>query len=112
MPNIPLGDALGIDVDGKLKKDAKLLKIMPLFANIKDIRLDQFPIAQAHAGLVFNEPLPVDVGGLSLKVGAGAGGIFAIIGPQQKPLDPDDPFQAIVVKPDELYVALGLNFSL
>jgi hypothetical protein len=112
MPQIPISDVLGIDVNGALSQDAKLQKMLTEFLHFRDTPLDQIPVNQVKANLNFEKPLDVSAGDLRLKVGASGGGSMTLIGPKQRALDEGDPFDAIAVKADERYVALELDFSM
>jgi hypothetical protein len=111
MPKIPLNDALGLDVDGKLRPDARILTALPQFLRLRDLPLDQVPLDQARAALTFTQPLKLPVEGLSLSAGVAGGGRIAVIRPERRSLDADDPFDAVAVAPDEIWVAAALHVS-
>ena len=112
MPSIDITDALGLDVDGKLSKDAKILKALPSFARLTDLPLDQVPVAEASANLHWTEPIPLTSDKVRLSIGAGSLGSLNLIGPGHRPLDEDDPFSEIQIKDGEIYVALSFTVSL
>lgn len=111
MPASSLSDAFGFKADGSLAEGATFLSALPKFAHLKDIPLDQVPIDQTRADLTFAHPISVAAGGLTLEIGGGAGGSLALIGSKMGELDDRDPFRPVAIKPGEIYVALGLNFS-
>lgn len=111
MPNIDLTDALGLDLDGKLAPGAKILKVLPSFARLSGLSLDEVPVTEASAKLKWTEPIGLTADNVQLKIGAGSLGSFALIGPGQRALDEDDPFSEIEIKEDELYIGLSIGFS-
>ena len=110
MPKIRLSDAFGLNVDGSLAEGANLRSILPRFGALRDLPLDQVPFADASLGLAFDEPVEIPGGG-ALRVGASGQGRLAILGANQRALDEDDPFGAIPIAVNQIYVALGLDFS-
>jgi hypothetical protein len=111
MPTIRLSDALGLSVDGKLADGARLPSILPRFLTLREVTLDQVPFSEASTGLAFQQPVSVAADQAELTLGASGGGSLALIGPKQRALDEDDPFNQIAVNQGEIYVALGLDFS-
>ena len=109
MPDINLTKALGLTLDGSLAEGAKLTTILPRFIHLKDTPLDQVPFADVELGLNLTEPIDLSAGSVSLKLTA-AGGL-ALIGPKQRALNEADPFNAITVKDDEVYLAFGLELT-
>ncbi len=112
MPAILLPPVLGLQSDGSLVPGAKLLKIYPAFFKLKDLPLNEVPVANISATLTFQEPLSLSAGSLQLLTGVNAGGSLQLIGEQHQVLDFEDPFSAIPVAAGEIYLALGLNFAL
>lgn len=111
MPKLRLSDTLGLNVDGKLMEGANLRSILPQFARLQDLTLDQAQVTQASMGLEFSQPLPVSEE-LALSVGASGGGRLLVLGPRQRAVDEDDPFNAITIAEGEMYVGLLLDFAL
>jgi hypothetical protein len=111
MQNIKLTDALGLGLDGKLAPGATLRTLVPAFAKLTGLPLDQVPATEA-AG-VLNGSQPIDLGGgIALQFGGSGGGRFALLGPKAHSIDEDDPFTEIPIAENEIYVALALTFSL
>jgi hypothetical protein len=108
MTTIRLTDSLGLKLDGSLREDAPLRTLLPSFARLAELRLNDLPAADATAGLSFSEPVPIAASDLDLTVQAGATGTLAIIRPRQRAIDEDDPFGEIAVAEEEIYLALGL----
>jgi hypothetical protein len=110
MPKIRLSDAFGLNVDGSLAEGANLRSILPRFAALRDLPLDLVPVSNLSVGLAFDEPIEIPGGG-ALRVGASGQGKLAILGASQRALDEDDPFGAIPIAGNEIYLALSLDFS-
>ncbi len=111
MPTIPLSNALGLEATGMLQPGSRLTQILPSFLHLQQTPLDQVALAQADAHLNFNQPIKASAGGLSFTVGASGGGTLSLIGSSHGVLDPSDPFSAIPVLANEIYLGLGLDFS-
>ena len=111
MPTINLTDALGLDLDGKLSDHTSLLKLLPSFVKIADLPLDQVPVADLSAALNLAEPIPVPVEDLGLTLHAGATARLSLLRPKQHTIDAYDPFSEIDIKDNEIYLMLGVKFT-
>ncbi len=109
MPRIPLSDSLGIDVDGKLAP-LSVLSSLPILSG-GGMPLDGVPVESGSLGLQLERPIPVDAGGLKLKLGGGSRIALSVISPGKRTVDADDPFDAIRVGADEAYLGLRVTFA-
>ena len=111
MPTIPLTNALGLDATGMLQPGSMLTQILPSFLHFQETPIDQVALTQAAAHLTFSRPIQASAGGLSFNVGASGGGTLSLEGSSRGVLDPSDPFSAIPILANEIYLGLGLDFS-
>ena len=112
MPIIPLPVAFGLNSDGSITPGAKISTVLPNFLKWKELPLDQVALQKVSDTLVFQEPLAISAGPIELLIGENLGGSLRLVGEQHQVLDFDDPFSTIQVMAGEIYLALGLNFSL
>jgi hypothetical protein len=111
MAKFSLLNALGLSGSAALQQDATFKDILPQFADLANVPLNQIALSNAGLDLKFNQPLALPVPGLSLAITAGASGMLRVLRPGLHVLDPDDPFSTVPIEKNEVFLQLGLELS-
>lgn len=121
MPNVPLSDGFGLNLQASLNPDSAFAKyfqsppalsaVQKDLASLENVPLSSFPLTSTEIGLTFSQPTSVAVGSPQFAGCAGVSGALCVVN-SGRLFDPD-PFGGPIDLPSgQAYLGVGMKIAL